>query len=101
MGKILDKAERDENLATMVSIVRQIALTGCRRSEIIELRWSDVDLLNSCLRLSETKEGASTRPIGLAVVEFLETQSLRKEGPFVFPGTRGNNAFGNFPKRWC
>lgn len=100
MGKILDKAERDENLATMVSIVRQIALTGCRRSEIIELRWSDVDLPNSCLRLSETKEGASTRPIGLAVVEFLETRSLRMEGPFVFPGVRGNNAFGNFPKQW-
>ena len=57
-----------------VHIIRQIALTGCRRGEIINLKWCDVDLDGSCLRLSESKEGRSIRPIGLPVVEFLEAR---------------------------
>jgi integrase len=84
----------------MVDIVRQIALTGCRRSEIIGLRWSDVDLSNSCLRLSDSREGASIRPIGLPVVEFLETQRKVSAGDHVFPGSRGGKAYGAFPKQW-
>lgn len=100
MGEALNRAASDPDLAMMIDIVRQIALTGCRRSEIIGLRWSDVDLPNSCLRLSESKEGASIRPIGLPVVEFLETQRELSAGDHVFPGSRGGKAYGAFPKQW-
>ncbi len=40
-----------------INIVRQIALTGCRRGEIIILKRSDVDLHGGCLCLSESKGG--------------------------------------------
>ncbi|GAA4771466.1 hypothetical protein GCM10023219_17810 [Stakelama sediminis] len=55
-----------------VEIVRQLALTGCHRSEIVGLRWDNVDIASSCLRLADSKEGASVRPIGLSVMEYLE-----------------------------
>jgi len=100
MGEALRRATTDPDLAMMADIVRQIALTGCRRSEIIGLRWSDVDLTNSCLRLSDSKEGASIRPIGLAVVEFLEMQREVAAGDYVFPGSRGGKAYGAFPNKW-
>lgn len=100
IGDILKQMEPDPDMATMTDIVRQIALTGCRRSEIIQLRWSDVDLANSCLRLSDSKEGASIRPIGLAVIEFLEKQQEVSISEYVFPGPRGGKAYGNFPKQW-
>jgi integrase len=81
-------------------IIRQIALTGCRRSEMIKLRWAEADMEASCLRLIESKEGASTRAIGLPVVEFLERRWMARAGSYVFPGQGDDNASGSFPNHW-
>lgn len=78
LGKILrGTSARNSKFATTASVVRLIALTGCRRGEIIGLKWSEVDLDGSCLRLQDTKEGASVRPIGLSAVEFLRCSGRR------------------------
>jgi integrase len=61
LGEILREAAKNEKYATTVDIIRQIALTGCRRSEIIGLSWREVDTEASCLRLADSKEGASIR----------------------------------------
>jgi hypothetical protein len=67
---MLRDAVKDEKFATAVDIIRQIALTGCRRSEMIRLKWTEADTEASCLRLEDSKEGDSIRPIGLPVVEY-------------------------------
>ena len=85
---------------TTVNIIRLIAMTGCRRSEIINLPWKDVDIDHSCLRLSQSKEGFSVRPIGLPVVEFLDSERPYADGSYVFPGWGYDNAFGGFPNQW-
>jgi Phage integrase family len=54
----------------------------------------------SCLRLVDSKEGASTRPIGLPVVEYLESRWAAEAGTYVFPGQGDDNAFGSFPNHW-
>lgn len=100
MGRLLADAERLDHYQTFAMVVRQIALTGCRRSEIVGLKWADVDLESSCLRLSDSKEGASVRPIGLPVVEFLEARSRDAKGDFVFPGERCAEFYGALPNQW-
>ncbi|MEP2725501.1 integrase arm-type DNA-binding domain-containing protein [Roseibium sp.] len=100
LGEMLRKAEVNGRFWPTTGIIRQIALTGCRRGEIINLKWCDVDLDSSCLRLSESKEGRSIRPIGLPVVEFLEAQRDIAMGSYVFPGFGNDNAFGGFPNHW-
>ncbi len=101
LGAMLRQAATDEKYATTVEIIRQIALTGCRRSEIITLRWSEVDTDTSCLRLVESKEGASIRPVGLPVIEYLEARRQERTGSYVFPGPRlEDGAFGGFANRW-
>jgi integrase len=100
LGAMLRAANQDEKYAITVDIIRQIALTGCRRSEIIGLMWAEVDTEASCLRLADSKEGASVRPIGLPVVEFLEARRRQKVGSYVFPGYGDDNAFGSFPNHW-
>lgn len=100
LGGILRNAAEDERYQITTDIIRQIALTGCRRSEMIKLRWTEADMETSCLRLADSKEGASTRAIGLPVVEFLETQWARRTGTHVFPGQGDDNAFGSFPNHW-
>jgi len=100
LGRMLADAERLDTYVTFTMVVRQIALTGCRRGEIIGLKWRDVDLENSCLRLSDSKEGASIRPIGLPVVEFLEVRGHDAEGDYVFPGERNADCYGALPSQW-
>ncbi len=100
LGAMLRKAAEDEDNATAVEIIRELALTGCRRSEIVKLNWAEVDLNGSCLRLADSKEGASVRPIGLCVVERLEQRLRSKEGSYVFPGRDAEKPFGYFQNRW-
>ena len=69
LGRVLRDAAKQEKYTTIVDIIRQIALTGCRRSEMIGLKWTEADTEASCLRLEDSKEGESIRPIGLSVVE--------------------------------
>lgn len=52
------------------------------------------------MRLMDSKEGASVRPIGLAVVEYLEERRQTATGTYVFPGQGEDNAFGGFPNHW-
>jgi integrase len=100
LGEILRKAAEDEKLEISVDIIRQIALTGCRRTEMIKLQWVEADTEASCLRLIDSKEGASIRPIGLPVVEYLEHRRTPAAGTYVFPGQGDDNAFGSFPNHW-
>jgi integrase len=100
LGEMLRKAAEDEKYAMTVDIIRQIALTGCRRSEMIGLKWTEVDTAASCLRLEDSKEGESIRPIGLSVVEYLEQRHTGDVGTYVFPGQGDDNAFGSFPNHW-
>jgi integrase len=100
LGGILRGAQESDHYRIHADILRLIALTGCRRGEIINLKWSEVDIEGSCLRLIDSKEGSSVRPVGLPVVEYLETQRLRRTGTYVFPGQGIDNAVGNFPQSW-
>jgi integrase len=62
--------------------IRLLALTGCRCSEIVNLKWSEVDAVGGRLHLAETKEGPSTRPIGKAVQTLL-TGLPRRDTPYI------------------
>ncbi len=100
LGGILCEAQESDHYRIHANILRLIALTGCRRGEIINLKWSEVDLEGSCLRLIDSKEGSSVRPVGLPVIEYLEDERKRRAGTYVFPGKGLDNAVGNFPQSW-
>ncbi|MHC2017162.1 tyrosine-type recombinase/integrase [Methylobacterium sp. CM6247] len=75
--------------------VRLLALTGCRLGEIVKLRWSEVDRSGPSLRLEDTKEGASVRPIGSAVLALLDGLPRPASSPYVLPAARGVGAFAS------
>ena len=85
LGEILRGYEADPQFATAVAMIRVLALTGCRRGEIINLTWPEVDMEASCLRLRDTKEGASIRPLGLPAIELFEARRPRFPAGPVFP----------------
>lgn len=101
LGRILDQAARNPLHERTVELIRLIAMTGCRRSEIIRLLWTEIDHEGSCLRFDDTKEGLSVRPIGLSVLERVD--ELRKTdvgSPYVFPGRDLGRPAGNFTAHW-
>ncbi len=100
LGQMLRDAAESDKYAMTADIIRQIALTGCRRSEMIRLKWTEVDTEASCLRLEDSKEGESIRPVGLPVVEYLERRRTDEVGTYVFPGQGEDNAFGSLPNHW-
>src|SRR5712671_2889135 len=99
-GKILDKAAEDDRFGSTVSIIRLLALTGCRRGKIVYLRRAEVDSERSCLRLSDSKEGISIRPIGLPALDLLDARQSDEDDAFVFPGTQEDKPLVGFPKCW-
>lgn len=101
LGKILGNAGTDGQYGVAADIVRLLALTGCRRNEVVALKWSEVDTDASCLRLEDSKEGRSIRPVGLPVIEYLQARRASAFGTYVFPGHGDDNAFGAFANHWA
>ena len=100
LGEALEAAELKGEHWQATAAIRLIALTGCRRSEILNLKWSEVDLANSCLRLGDTKTGASIRPLPRAAQAIL--RRIDRQGEHVFPGVaRADKSYASvFPKAW-
>ena len=96
LGSALVAAEADGENRAAINAVRLLAYTGCRRGEVVSLKWSEVDLAGQCLRLSETKEGASIRPLGSPACDLL--RSLDRTGAYVLPGRDGGKPYGGLPK---
>jgi integrase len=86
LGKALDDAEAIMPMA--VGALKLIALSGLRREEACGLRWSEIDLAGSCLRLETTKTGRSMRPIGKPVRDLLPSLPRLSE-EWVFPNRSG------------
>jgi integrase len=80
--------------------IELIAVTGCRRAEVLNLKWADVDFAGACLRLDDTKTGASIRPLPKAGQQIL--RRIEKDGASVFPGVnRRDKSYASvFPKAW-
>jgi integrase len=90
LGKALAEAEEGslERLQAVAG-VRLLALTGCRLGEIMKLRWSEIDRAAPCLRLEDSKEGASVRPISKAVLLILDGIERARGSTYVLPTARG------------
>ena len=87
LGQVLDEAVADGRGSPIaVAAIRLLMLTGCRRSEVIALRWTDVDLEAGELRLGDAKTGPRAVQLPPTAVRLLETLPWRTDNPWVFPG---------------
>ena len=75
-------------------------LTGCRRSEILTLKWEDVDLEHDQLRLRDSKTGAREIPLSPAVRKILVGLPRTPDNPWVIPGSAPGRHLGNVNPSW-
>ncbi|MDE0342084.1 MAG: tyrosine-type recombinase/integrase [Deltaproteobacteria bacterium] len=83
LHRVLDRlVDEWPSRAQQADIVRLLLLTGCRKGEIMKLRWSEVD--GDRLNLAHTKTGPRRVWLSKAAQAILARQP-RAAGPYVFP----------------
>ncbi len=81
LHRALDR-QTGKNDRQQADIVRLLLLTGCRRGEIVHLRWSEVR--DGILALADAKTGPRTVALNGQARRILDRQP-RGDSPFVFP----------------
>jgi integrase len=101
LGEVLAAAERSgAEPPPVIAVLRLLVLTGCRKSEILTLRWADVDLERGALHLPDSKTGPKSVPLGAAAAEILAGIPQVAGNPFVFPGERPGSHWVNVERSW-
>ena len=95
LGAVLDElADAGRISASARTAIRLLMLTGCRRSEILTLKWEDVDLEHDELRLRDSKTGAREVPLSPAVRKILVGAAPHPRQPLGHSGERARPAPG-------
>ena len=85
LQKLLDACHEDKKFHFLAAFVEVAFLTLCRRGELLNLKWTDIDWINSTAYIAETKID-KPRTIGLAprVLQILKALPRTVDGIF-FP----------------
>jgi integrase len=101
LGQCLARAEKNDEPWQAVLAIRVLALTGCRRGEIENLKRVEVDQKGCAFRLGDSKTGESIRPAGVAALEILRPLLSKSNGKYVFPSRQSfEKPYQGLPKAW-
>jgi integrase len=95
LGKALARSEESIYVKAAVAL---LILTGCRRGEILGLRWSDVDLERGVVALRDAKTGPRTVYLNPPAVRVLAGLPREEGNPAVIVGRSGPRV--NITKAW-
>ena len=101
LGGTLREAESTGAVpASAIAAIRLLMLTGCRLSEIMNLRWEDVALEAGELRLPDSKTGAKVVHLGEPAVAVLRGIARLEGNPWVITGRRSGSRLGSLHYPW-
>ncbi len=102
LGRVLGEAETKGGVsAHAVAAIRLLMLTGCRRNEILTLRWEDVDLEANELRLRDGKTGARTVPLSPSAARLLAGLPRVAGNSWVIPGRKPSTHRSDLDEPWA
>jgi integrase len=91
--------EAERKLSSTAAVgIGLLMLTGCRKSEILSLRWDWVDFERGCLRLPDSKTGAKVVPLAVSAMELLS--ELPRNSAYVLPAAKGTGHYTGLQKDW-
>jgi integrase len=80
--------------------IKLLLLTGCRRGEIVNLRWEHVDFERECLRLPDSKTGAKIVYLNAPARALLQELPHMADNPRVIPGMRADSGSAAIDNGW-
>ena len=97
LGKALDAHEA--RWPEAVAAIRLLALTGCRRGEVLNLRWRDVR--KNTIVLPDSKTGPRSVPLGKAARAIVDVlPGPRPKDAFLFPKNAARRSPNNIVACW-
>jgi len=101
LGQVLDVAPAKRLASThSAAAIRLLVLTGCRRNEILGLRWEDLDFEAGEMRLADSKTGARVVPMPPPAAKVLADLPRVPGNPWVFPGRKKGTHQRNLNDSW-
>ncbi|MDE0488604.1 MAG: tyrosine-type recombinase/integrase [Gammaproteobacteria bacterium] len=101
LGRVLGEVEAEGKVhPSAVAAFRLLMLTGCRKSEILTLRWEDVDLEAGEIQLRDAKTGARAVAISPSARRVLEDLSRVPGNPWVIAGAIPGRHYRNLNNAW-
>ena len=101
LGRVLTEAETCKGVSVhAVAAMRLLLMTGCRKGEILNLRWDQVDMAAGELRLRETKTGPRTISLSPEAAAVLAAVPRVAGNPHVIPGKVEGRAMRNLNDPW-
>ena len=101
VGAVLEEAEADGSaMPSAIAAIRLLLLTGCRKMEIVTLRWDDIDRAAGELRLSDGKTGPRRVPLTPALEWVLDRTPRIDDNPYVFAGEKPGAHVTNLDGVW-
>ena len=101
LGRVLTEMQAEGRLsAHAAAALRLLMITGCRRNEILTLRWTDVDLDAGELRLADAKTGARKVTLSPPAVKVLTELWPISDNPWVIAGHAPGKRLSNINEHW-
>lgn len=100
LGEVIARAEQEGAHPHGIAIIRLLALSGARKSEIQNLTWGAVDLRTGFLRLPRSKTGPRLILITAAMRQVLEKLTRGEDNDWVFPNAEKTAPYDCVPKMW-
>ena len=101
LGRVLGEVEAEGKVcSSAVAAFRLLMLTGCRRNEILTLRWENVDLEAGDLRLTDAKTGPRSVALSPAAKRVLANLPRPPDNPWVIAGMKPGARLANLNNAW-
>ena len=100
MPRLADAIEGEADIYVR-SALWLLLLTGARKSELLGLKWSDIDLARKEIRLADTKAGRIHHiPLSEESLEVINNIPPVKDNPYLLPGRIEGQHLVNIDKPW-
>jgi len=104
--RCLDESEAQKLVQICQEPLKAIVLvalnTGSRRSEILNLKWQDINFTEQLITVRETKSKKNRYiPMNPQIFDILRAHSQHTVGDYVFPGEKsGSHLHGSYVTHW-
>lgn len=85
---------------TAFNAILLLFYTGCRPSEVLNLKWECIDLDAGLASLHNTKTGEGRLPLARGAVSVLQSIAKERNGPWVFPGAVSGDRLKSLKRPW-
>lgn len=84
----------------VISAIRMLIYTGCRKNEILTLKWEDVHLEKDYIHVKDSKTGEKIVPLNKFSKSVLESLKKQPDNPYIFCGAKPGTHLTDIKKTW-